>query len=486
LQERFASWHDAGGLSRERIASNTGIFREDMAKEYPWYRVEKKHSNNQYLKNYLKGRIQNIWDALHIDIRPTPRGLFVVRLSRRYSNKTLLTDMAQDVQAIQGQGQLAEEVCRHFVRSHNDLDVKGFKLVCPDSHKHSSQDNDDLYNFYVVYHLQDLFDERGAPIRERAIRDSRPLQDYLVLLSEGVLLEQGGQGKVPNHRQTYLDAVLAQDKASWEDERFLLNRHTAILIPSQNARGSKLLYARESKAEEPIMYDGYCRALERMLEFIVEVRFLAQVVERESWKACQEAVDWMRKVRGGLGQRRGNVVDQRKLMESAQWVASLSLLLSDCQEWSTPRTWSRADHAAKKAEYLFEQMGVSLFLENAERNVNNKNALIDHIDDVRLTELSEYGTHQASVISTTLAAISLALVLYSLPQFWWYMNEKLFGHEEGLVKNFASYLANWHLYEMIIHIGNVFALLFLVFSFLAIMYGMYQLYRLHSFYRRNK
>jgi hypothetical protein len=66
------------------------------------------------------------------------------------------------------------------------------------------------------------------------------------------------------------------------------------------------------------------------------------------------------------------------------------------------------------------------------------------------------------------------------------MNEKLFGHEEGLVKNFASYLANWHLYEMIIHIGNVFALLFLVFSFLAIMYGMYQLYRLHSFYRRNK
>ncbi len=186
-QEYFAhpiSWDKKGDPTREQIASSTGIFRKDMVEEYPWYRVDTGLNEEHPCIKKLQQGFPLLWRILesdwNIDIRPTPRGLFVVRLSRCYNNKTALIDIARHVHVIQGEGQYAEEVCCHFVQNH-DFFIKGLQF---DPHNQSPQDKNDLYNSYIVYHLQDLFDEMGAHIFGRSIRGSRPLQQALALLTQ--------------------------------------------------------------------------------------------------------------------------------------------------------------------------------------------------------------------------------------------------------------------------------------------------------------
>ena len=348
------------------------------------------------------------------------------------------------------QWQLAMLVCRHFVmellgsegRYSFAIDTgERINLQVPDP-----STSPPLHDSYVIYHFDELLALRElvegaqlAPneaegghhpsshilVRPPEIRRSPAIQHELAALVEGAILRrQRGRTKpgesaarFPRHKARYIEEVLQNDVASWDDELCLLTPRAAIIIPSWEAQRDELLVSTLPAVTSRISYRLYWEALERLVEFLLEVRVLAQVVEHSSSVALQ-------RLTLALHHHRLDVVSGELRMESSRLVilvneaGNLSRLVALCQALSNPHAWTRAEYALTKASHLLDQVGVPILLEHSQRNVNNITDLINHLDELYLAALSERSSRQTFWVTLGISSLSLAIIVYSLPSFW--------------------------------------------------------------------
>lgn len=363
------------------------------------------------------------------------------------------------------QWKLAMEVCRLLVKD-VDLHIPLRDNPIP-LHMPRRTTSTPLHDSYVMYHVDELTAlalvvnkarqaaqaERGdgdsaaqpvaAPADDRRqvlvtaedIRRSEEIQRHLIYLIEGAILErthrrpQSGSGIRPGaqsrkrnryfpiHRPAYVEALLMQDRATWSDEICLLAPRAAVIIPSHRSREDELFISNFSATTGKVMYTWYWEALERMLEFAIEIRVLAQLMERSSAETMQTFVEELGKIRSEMF-RRSTRMEYSAMVPLIRQIANLSRIVGICQGLSNPNVWSRAEYAVEKARHLLSQQGVPLLLEHAERNVSNLTGLLDHVDELYLAEVSERSNQQTFWLSSVLAALSLSITLFALPSFW--------------------------------------------------------------------
>jgi hypothetical protein len=365
------------------------------------------------------------------------------------------------------QWKLAMEVCRQLVKDvdqHIPLKDNPIPLRVP-----KRTTSTPLHDSYVMYHVEELtalalvvnkarqaaLAERGesdegapalpeiTPADDRRqilatpedVRRSLEIQRHLIYLLEGAILEKTqrrapdaptqrpkAQSKkrnryFPIHRPAYVETLLTQDRATWNDEICLLAPRAAVIIPSHRAREDELFISNFSATTGKVMYAWYWEALERMLEFAIEIRVLAQLMERSSAETMQTFVEELGKIRSEMF-RQSTRMEYAAMAPLIKQIANLSRIVGICQGLSNPNVWSRAEYAVEKARHLLSQQGVPLLLEHAERNVSNLTSLLDHVDELYLAEVSERSNQQTFWLSSVLAALSLSITLFALPSFW--------------------------------------------------------------------
>ena len=361
------------------------------------------------------------------------------------------------------QWKLAMEVCRQLVKDINlriPLPGGSLGLYVPDRTTSTP-----LHDSYVIYHIEELTaielvvnkarqgartehsaeqmsgtalgDERRQKlVTPEDIRHSAEIQRNLIQLIEGSILEKlrrdtgsksNGSARKPNryfptHRPTYISDILTQDRATWNDEVCLLAPRAAVIIPSRRAGQDALFISNFSATTGKVMYAWYWTAMERMLEFVVEIRVLAQLMERASADVLQEFVEALRQIRADMLRHEGRM-DYQVLTPLIDQVANLSRMVGMCQGLSNPSVWSRAEYAVDKARYLMQQQDIPLLLEHTERNVNNLTSLLDHADELYLADLSERNNKETFWLSLVLAGLSLSITLFALPSFWADLNQ---------------------------------------------------------------
>lgn len=364
------------------------------------------------------------------------------------------------------QWKLAMEVCRLLVKD-VDLHIPLRDNPIP-LHMPKRTTSTPLHDSYVMYHVDELtalalvvnkarqaaLTERGdgdgaaqpvtaAPADDRRqmlvtaedIRHSEEIQRHLVYLIEGAILERTHRRPQPDtaarpkaqsrkrnryfpiHRPAYVEALLMQDRATWNDEICLLAPRAAVIIPSHRSREDELFISNFSATTGKVMYTWYWEALERMLEFTIEIRVLAQLMERSSAETMQTFVEELGKIRSEMF-RQSTRMEYSAMVPLIRQIANLSRIVGICQGLSNPNVWSRAEYAVEKARHLLSQQGVPLLLEHAERNVGNLTSLLDHVDELYLAEVSERSNQQTFWLSSVLAALSLSITLFALPSFW--------------------------------------------------------------------
>lgn len=347
------------------------------------------------------------------------------------------------------QWQLALEVCHRFLKA------VAFEIV-PDAtrpdHSIKLQESPysvsaQLHDSYVIYHMDEIttFWSRKTPyeINEHSpwhvfpkdlkfLSDNanyakkvavRKVKETLVNMVEGAMLsrrEDNGDTTryFPSHSREYVDGLFNGDTATWDDELCILTSRTALLMPSHASKQSQLYISTlPSTDTTSVMYLSYWEAFERMIEFIAEVRVLAQLLERDSLTISQEFVDKLRDIRYDMLQ--GTLeVKPSELTQQVEEAANLVRLVAICQSLSTPHVWSRAEYAVDKAECLIEEMRISRFLDHAERNVTSLTRFVDHIDELYIAEQSERSNQSTNRVSTLLGVVSLSVIVFSLPSFW--------------------------------------------------------------------
>ncbi len=261
-------------------------------------------------------------------------------------------------------------------------------------------------------------------LRRQHIRDSVYIRSSLLHLTEGALLRRQNRDKelisyFPDHQITYIDHILAQDKATWAEELCLLTARVAIIMPSYKSRKDELFISTLPGSDNTsgVSYPSYWEALERMIEFVVEGRLMSQLAERLSTDLLDEFVESLGTARSGMAV--GDIqIDHAKFARLADEAANIGRLVGMSYGMTNPHLWSRAEYAIEKANHLIEQMQIATLLNHAELNVNNLTSLVNHVDELYLADLSEKNNKQTFWLSLLIASVSFSITLFSLPSFW--------------------------------------------------------------------
>ncbi len=299
-----------------------------------------------------------------------------------------------------------------------------------------------LHDSYIIYHFDELLAEPGVIDKAKRgsakagtkvcislnkIRQSNQLRNAIVSLLEGTVLrdpdkpdeELDANGYFPSPRWSYADALFedqAMNLASWSDELCLFTGRTALIMPSKKWRHYEMAISTVPSATLTVQYARYWEAIERMIEFVLEVRVLVQLIESDSYRLLTQIADTIGKMRVGMFS--GDIKLENGFEEQMAHAAHLRRIAALAQSISHPPFWSRAEYAVQKAERLFTLLDVPRILEHISRNIDSINGVADHVDELYIADLAEKSNDKASVLSLGLAAVSFIVTLLALPSFW--------------------------------------------------------------------
>jgi hypothetical protein len=165
-----------------------------------------------------------------------------------------------------------------------------------------------------------------------------------------------------------------------------------------------------------VQYGRYWQAIERMIEFVLEVGVLAQLLESDSYRLLAQIADTIERIRAEMF--KGDIVIEGELKEQMARAAHLRRVAALAQSISHAQFWGRAEYAVVKAERLFELLDVPRIINHIERNIESINSVADHVDELYIADLSEKSNDKATILSLGLTAVSFILVLLVLPSFW--------------------------------------------------------------------
>ena len=299
-----------------------------------------------------------------------------------------------------------------------------------------------MHDSYIVYHFDELLAEPGLiskakrgkmPTGSKAkaslndIRNSKPLRNAIVNLLEGTVLRDSKKSTdqfknndyFPSPRWSRADALFddpEENLGSWNDELCLFTGRAALIMPSSKWKAYEMAVSTVPSATLKVQYTQYWAAIARMIEFVLEVRVLAQLIESDSYRLLGQIANTIERIRAKMF--KGDIVIEGSLKAQLTSAAHLQRIAALAQSIGHAPYWGRAEYAIQKAERLFELLDLPRIFTHIDRNIDSINSVADHVDELYLADLAEKGNDKATVISMGLTAVSFILVLLILPSFW--------------------------------------------------------------------
>lgn len=367
------------------------------------------------------------------------------------------------------QWKLAMEVCRKLMQDAGltlDTDAGQVRLQIEEQATVTP-----LHDSFIVYHFDELLapkqvldkargtvrpphqHQKGTnrnPAKPEDILCSGELRQQLVALLEGAVLRRPVSIKrnntipreyFPEHRLPHVDDIFANNVATWRDELCVLTSRAALIMPGHHSHDDELLLSNFSASTAKVLYPWYWEAMERMFEFVIEVRVLTQQIERASSELLGEFELELTRVRHGMS-RRDIRVNYTVLADKVERVANLSRLLGLGRSLTAPSVWGRAAFAVEKARLLLARQDAPTLMDHAEKNVANLNELVNHIDELYLADLSESNNRLSFYLSTLLAGLSLSVIVFAVISFWADADQLLDGGIKQSVKEWVPEIVN--------------------------------------------
>ncbi len=221
-------------------------------------------------------------------------------------------------------------------------------------------------------------------------------------LLEGVILEGKSTYYYPTHSLDYARAIVSRNQSTWENEICVFTGPSA-LIYRYTPKETKVIFP-----SGYISHAEYWDTIARGIEFSVETRLLAQVVEQIAAHYLSEAIPL-------LGDNHD--LDKKSLGRMNERVANISRYIAYLRTITTPHLIAYAPYATGKFELLLSQSGITDILDHAEANLGDLQALLARDHEMLLQLESQRLGELALAFSVIFASLTVSLSVLALPAF---------------------------------------------------------------------
>lgn len=358
-----------------------------------------------------------------------------------------------------------------------------------------------LQDSYIIFHLDDIFADESIVIKENYnnatlkeqtaklsevkskkqisvlpedLNRSPLIKRALLNLLDGVILEHNTVDKgqklnidlryFPVLRWQNIDRMMENNLASWMGEICMLTTRNALIMPSRAYKKDHIYVSTTPGATLKAQYVRYWDAIERMLEFVIEIRMLVNLVERGSYKSLEEIANTFYIARENL--QSGDIQMDNNLPQypmRIRRISNLRRLAALSQNISDPSSWGRSESSILKARYLMDQFEISKLLVDIDRNINSLYSLISNVDELYLLDLAEKNNDYSVITSLGLAILLFVLAISALPSFFSYTQQI------KMSESILSGLFSSNLLGIIGYLGIAFNFILILFS-LPLMY----------------
>jgi len=444
-----------------------GVFNRILAEDNfaPTYRVIKEQFRfpPQLLNNVqFKDRFRKVWNKWDIWFRLSSNGIITIILKTRPAKFQRLIELSLDVMGLQGNFDMAsarqkiaelealgpaqaERIAsvRHFMKwvaDHALVDIerenppvlwqiavevvqqfidacKG-RLRCTDNGRPFDLPLNPIPDYsgmggardqYTVFYWEEVSTvdpqtNRRQDLQPRDLLANEVHAQTISSLLEGVLWHGKNTYYYPTHSPTYVQDLTHSDRASWANELCILADNCAVIYPYNRRPSHELVFF-----SRQVPYTDYWRCVLRGIEFGVETRLLAQLTEQITARYLTEA---LRELRGHNG------LDRHNLRTYDEFAGNLARLAAHLRTITTPSLTAQASYAVSKFELFMNKTHVPLFVEHAQINLADLNALLQRNHDLYIQVEAQRLNELALIVSAIFASLTMFLGFLSLPSFF--------------------------------------------------------------------
>lgn len=265
-----------------------------------------------------------------------------------------------------------------------------------------------LREIFTTYILTSIRDRKNpsslsAGLSPQEILSAPTYQQIIAAVTEGALLHGRKDYTLPVHNPQTANGLMEKNLATWDKELCIITDKNAFIYYRPLDKQKVAFSSRE------VSYEDYWLTILRLMEFGLEVKMLALLLEKQTANALVSRLSRKWQTVKGTSTFSTDDISVQLL--------NTSRLLAHTRSLSSAPIVGQASYAIRKYEFLLRSFGVPEILAHAETNLESMSRLFERNIDLELQLEGQTVNETALAFSLVFASVTLAMGFLALPSF---------------------------------------------------------------------
>jgi len=263
----------------------------------------------------------------------------------------------------------------------------------------------EIFTTYILTSIRDRKNSSSlsAGLSPHEILSTPAYQQIIAAVTEGALLHGRKDYTLPAHNPQTANDLMKKNLATWDKELCVITDKSALIYYRPLDKQKVAFSSRE------VSYEDYWLTILRLMEFGLEVKMLALLLEKQTANALVSRLSRKWQTVGGSTTLSVDDISAQLL--------NISRLLAHTRSLSSAPIVGQASYAIRKYEFLLTSFGVPEILAHAETNLKSMSRLLERKVDLDLQFESQIVNETALAFSMVFASVSLIMGILAFPSF---------------------------------------------------------------------
>jgi len=263
----------------------------------------------------------------------------------------------------------------------------------------------EVFTTYVFTSIRDRKNPSSLSVglSPQEVLSTPAYQRIIAAVTEGALLHGRKDYTLPPHNLQTANDLMKKNLATWDNELCVITDKSALIFYRPFGKQKVAFSSRE------VSYEDYWLTILRLIEFGLEVKMLALLLEKQTANALVSRLSRKWQTVG--------VSSTLSVDDISAQLLNISRLLAHTRSLSSAPIVGQASYAIRKYEFLLQAFDVPEILSHAESNLKSMLRLLERNVDIEMQFESQIVNETALAFSMVFASVSLIMGILAFPSF---------------------------------------------------------------------